>query len=68
MRKILTLKIQNIDILNYTFELHLSDDNDIIKGNANINLHISPNEENIRLDLISINKEGRGMEVQSVSI
>ena len=31
-----------------------------------INLHIKPSEENVRLDLISKNQDGRGMEVQSV--
>ena len=59
-------KNPNIDIINYTFELHFNDRNDIIEGNADINLHIKPTEENVRLDLISKNEEGRGMEVHSV--
>ena len=59
-------KNPNIDIINYSFELQFNDTNDIIQGNANINLHIKPTEENVRLDLTSKNQEGRGMEVHSV--
>ena len=51
-------KNSNIDIINYSFELHFNDENDIIQGNANINLHIKPTEENVRLDLTSKNQEG----------
>ena len=56
----------NIDILNYSFELHLNDTTDIIYGTANINLHIEPSENNVRLDLISANNDGNGMVVHSV--
>ena len=59
-------KNPNIDILNYSFELHLNDSTDIIYGTANINLHIEPSENNVRLDLISANSDGDGMVVHSV--
>ena len=59
-------KNPNIDILNYSFELHLNDSSDIIYGTANIKLSIKPNEDNVRLDLISKNKDGRGMSVESI--
>ena len=59
-------KNPNIDILNYSFELHLNDSTDIIFGTANINLHIEPSENNVRLDLISANNDGNGMVVHSV--
>ncbi len=59
-------KNPNIDILNYSFELHLNDSTDIIFGTANINLHIEPSENNVRLDLISANNDGNGMLVHSV--
>ena len=59
-------KNPNIDILNYSFELHLNDSTDIIYGTANIKLSIKPNEDNVRLDLISKNKEGRGMSVENI--
>ena len=59
-------KNPNIDILNYSFELNLNDSSDIIYGTANIKLSTRPNEDNVRLDLISKNKEGRGMSVESI--
>ena len=59
-------KNPNIDILNYSFELNLNDSSDIIYGTANIKLSIKPNEDNVRLDLISKNKEGRGMSVENI--
>jgi len=59
-------KNPNIDILNYSFELQLNDSTDIIYGTANINLHIEPSENNVRLDLISANHDGNGMVVKSV--
>lgn len=59
-------KNPNIDILNYSFELHLNDSSDIIYGTANIKLSIKPNEDNVRLDLISKNKEGKGMSIENI--
>ena len=59
-------KNPNIDILNYSFELHLNDSTDIIYGTANIKLSIKPNEDNVRFDLISKNKEGKGMSVEYI--
>lgn len=60
-------KNPNIDILNYSFELHLNDTSDIIYGKANILLHIKPGEKNIRLDLISQTDDKKGMSVDEVS-
>ena len=59
-------KNPNIDILNYSFELHLNDSNNIIYGEANISLNIKPSEKNVRLDLISQNNSGNGMTVEKV--
>ena len=59
-------KNPNIDILNYSFELHLNDSNNIIYGVANIKLNIKPSEKNVRLDLISQNNTGDGMAVKKV--
>ena len=59
-------KNPNIDILNYSFELHLNDSNNIIYGVANIKLNIKPSEKNVRLDLISQNNTGNGMAVKKV--
>ena len=59
-------KNRNIDILNYSFELHLNDSNDVIYGEANIKLKVKPDEKQIRLDLISKTKENKGMSVHEV--
>ena len=56
----------NIDILNYSFELHLNDTNDVIYGIANIKLNIKPSEKNVRLDLISKNSNGKWMVIEDV--
>jgi len=59
-------KNPNIDILNYSFELHLNDSNDVIYGQANIKLKIKSGEKQIRLDLISKTKDNKGMSVHEV--
>ena len=59
-------KNPNIDILNYSFELHLNDSNNIIYGVANIKLNIKPSEKNVRLDLISQSNSGNGMAVEKI--
>ena len=59
-------KNPNIDILNYSFELHLNDSNDVIYGEANIKLKVKPDEKQIRLDLISKTKENKGMSVHEI--
>ena len=59
-------KNPNIDILNYSFELHLNDSTDIIYGIANIKLHIEPSENNVRLDLVSKNDLGKEMIVKNI--
>ena len=59
-------KNNNIDILNYSFELYLNDTSDIIYGEANIKLQIKPGEKFIRLDLISQTEDKKGMNVNSV--
>ena len=60
-------KNPNIDILNYKFEIHLNDTSDIIYGSADIALNIKDSEDRVRLDLISQDKDGKGMEVKKVT-
>jgi aminopeptidase N len=56
-----------IDVLNYRFELELSDDTDEIVGRTTIDLRIGPDDvEAIELDLIGRTAEGKGMEVTGV--
>ena len=48
-------KNYNIDIINYSFEINLNDDDDIISGITTIDLKIkTDNVKFIRLDLISM--------------
>ena len=60
-------KNPNIDILNYKFEIHLNDSSDIIYGSADIELNIKDSEDRVRLDLISLAKDGMGMKVKKVT-
>ena len=51
-------KNYNIDIINYSFEINLNDDDDIISGITTIDLKIkTDNVKFIRLDLISMRED-----------
>lgn len=57
-----------IDALNYAFELTLSDETDVISGEATIDLRfLEAGIEEVRLDLIEENADGTGMRVQAVA-
>ncbi len=57
-----------IDALNYAFALTLSDETDVISGEATIDLRfLEAGIEEVRLDLIEENPEGTGMRVQAVT-
>ncbi len=59
-------KNDNIDVQNYSFNIYLSDSCDLISGEAVINILHSGKGSQIQLDLVNINKDQKGMEVQSV--
>ena len=64
-------KNPGIDILNYRFELILSDDEDIIRGSATLYILFKVKRlKTIRLDLINKDdtSEGKGMEVSKVTL
>lgn len=57
----------NFDVLEYEFNLSLSDSSDVIHGHAQIKLEIKSDlVEDINLDLISLNQDGKGMVVESM--
>ena len=57
-----------IDALNYAFALTLSDETDMISGEATIDLRfLEGGIEEVRLDLIEEKPDGTGMRVQSVT-
>jgi aminopeptidase N len=61
----------NVDILNYAFELRLSDQSDSLSGKATIDARfLTAGQSELRLDLIgqSEARGGKGMVVQGVSL
>ena len=57
-----------IDALNYAFALTLSDETDVISGEATIDLRfLEAGIEEVRLDLIEQNPDGTGMRVHGVA-
>ncbi len=57
-----------IDVEAYRFELVLSDDSDTIHGRATVTVRLTRSDvAELRLDLTSLNAEGRGMQVRSVT-
>ena len=61
------IKNYNIDIINYSFKINLNDNDDIVSGITTIDLKIKTDSiKFIRLDLISIREDGKGMVVDYV--
>jgi aminopeptidase N len=61
------LNAQQVDVLHYRFEITLSDNNDSIHGKATIRfIPLSPADKT-SFDLISLNKEGKGMHVSQIT-
>ena len=61
-------KNPNIDALNYTFRISLSDDTDEIVGEATVDLRfLVEGITELRLDLVSATADGKGMTVTGVS-
>jgi len=56
----------NVDIKHYYFSLKLSDTSDIIFGNAAIRVFFREKTDSLVLDLVSLNEEGVGMQVENV--
>ncbi|HZY36468.1 MAG TPA: M1 family metallopeptidase [Mucilaginibacter sp.] len=56
----------NIDVLHYTFGIKLTDENDTIKGRANVELKFLKDVHFFMLNLVKTNKSGKGMLVSSV--
>jgi aminopeptidase N len=58
---------QDIDVLHYKYILDLNDNNDTLAGLAVISFVQKSNEQIVFFDLSSVNKEGKGMKVSSIS-
>ncbi len=55
-----------IDVLHYRFNLELTDDNDMIKGEAFIQVKFLRDTRNLDFDLVKKNSSGKGMLVTNV--
>jgi aminopeptidase N len=55
-----------IDVLHYQFAIELNDENDTIRGNAEIEFRILKDTKLISFDLASQNESGKGMNVISI--
>ncbi|WP_448698280.1 M1 family metallopeptidase [Mucilaginibacter sp. AW1-3] len=55
------------DVRHYEFKLQLNDENNIIKGNATIDVRYLNNSDSFSLNLVKVNKTGKGMLVSAVS-
>ena len=60
-------RFNSIDVLQYTFEVELNDENEQIKGIATILISFRKPLDQFRLDLQKKDKEGLGMVVSRVS-
>ena len=56
-----------LDVKHYSYSIFLNDSNNIIKGNALITTGFTKNENRVIFDLVSKNKDGKGMTVTSVT-
>ena len=57
----------SIDIRHYEFNISVNDDNNVIEGVARIQLSATKPVVTIPFDLASVNANGKGMKVASVS-
>jgi aminopeptidase N len=55
------------DVQHYTFNLKLSDENDVIKGKAEVTIKFTENIPQVQLNLVKKNDKGKGMLVRSVT-
>lgn len=57
---------QEMDVIHYTFGLHLNNKNDSIKGNTGIVFINKTDKAEVQFDLVTIDAGGKGMQVDSV--
>lgn len=61
-------RFAQLDVLHYRFELALSDETDQIQGEALIRIRFKQSTQSCYLDLVSPDKNGKGMQVEAVSL
>ena len=63
-----TDRLQTIDVQHYTLSFYLNDESDVIQAIADIEINFLKPTEQFTLDLSSVDSEGKGMSVSSVSV
>jgi aminopeptidase N len=56
-----------VDVRHYEFNIRLNDADNVIKGIATVNVRYLKNSEALSLNLVKVNKAGKGMLVSAVS-
>jgi len=59
-------RYSTIDVLNYQFNITVSDESDLIKGVATVTIKFKKETKAFALDLVSENNNGKGMLVKSI--
>lgn len=59
-------RFNSIDVLHYTFEIAVNDNNDTIKASAALQIAFKTKLDNFVLDLSNTNNEGKGMLIDEV--
>lgn len=59
---------RNYDVTHYRFNIYLSDSCDMIRGEAFLRIFYTGSSSGINLDFTGINKEGKGMVIESVTL
>jgi aminopeptidase N len=60
-----TLAQRPVDVIHYRFNIELSDNSDTIRGKASVQLQFNEETDRLMLDLAGLNKQGKGMIVES---
>ena len=60
--------LETIDITHYSFTIELNDSTDVISGYAEVSLLCKKGINDFELDLIGKNNEGKGMQVNTVTL
>lgn len=59
-------RYQQLDVLHYRFDLHLTDQSNRIEGNADIRILFKEPSTQITLDLVKAQPNGKGMQVSAI--
>src|SRR5947209_15753088 len=61
-----SIKAQEIDVLHYSYQLELKDENDQINGHAEVKFRLLQPASTISFDLVQLQENGKGIKVSGV--